>query len=314
VTVKTAANPRLIYVVMLLVPLFWGGAFATTKHVVSELPPLTAAALRFGLAGLLMAGWLVARGGWDWPLIRRRWLGLTALAVTGIFLYNIFFSIAMQYTSAINGALVVVVNPVTTALVAVTLLGEAWSWRLGAGLALSFVGVLITITQGSVTVLTSMAFNYGDLLLVGGVISWTTYTSLGKIVMREVPAMLATTVSTLIGSLLLAIASLPEHGWHKVTSMSSQTAAEMVYLILFATIAAYVLFNLGIRQIGASRASAYINLMPPNAIWIAAVLYGEKVTLIHLFGAALIVSGVLLITYFDAVKQAGSSEAPPQTG
>lgn len=305
----------MIYFVMLLVPLFWGGAFATTKHVVGELPPLTTSALRFGLAGLLMAGWLACQGGWDWTLIRRRWLGLTGLGITGIFFYNFFFSIAMQYTSAINGALVVVVNPVTTALVAVTLLGEPWSWRLGAGLVLSFVGVLVTITQGSLAVLANMAFNYGDLLLVGGVISWTTYTSLGKLVMKEVPAMLATTVSTLIGSLLLAAASLYEHGWHKVADMSGQTAAEMVYLILFATIAAYFLFNLGIKRIGASRASAYINLMPPNAIWIAAVLYGEKVTLLHLAGAALIVSGVLLITIFDnAAKATTEAKASEKAG
>lgn len=303
----------MIYLVMLVVPVFWGGAFATTKHVVGELPPITASTIRFGLSGLLMAGWLAARGGWDWPLIRRHWLGLTGLAVTGVFFYNIFFSIAMQYTSAINAALVIVVNPVTTALVAVTCLGEAWSWRLGTGMALSFVGVLITITHGSVAVLTGLAFNSGDLLLVGGVLSWTTYTSLGKLVMREVPPVLATTVAMLLGSALLGVASLSETGWGKVGALSTQTTVEMVYLILFATVAAYVLFNLGVKQIGASRASAYINLMPVNAIWIAAVFYGERVTLVHLGGAALIVSGVLLITYFDGVK-ARPDEAPPQAG
>ena len=45
-----------IYLLMLLAPLFWGGAFGSTKHVLAELPPLTVAAVRFLLAGLLMSG------------------------------------------------------------------------------------------------------------------------------------------------------------------------------------------------------------------------------------------------------------------
>jgi drug/metabolite transporter (DMT)-like permease len=92
----------------------------------------------------------------------RRWPGLLLLAVTGVFIYNVFFNVGMKYTSAINAVLVIVVNPVTTAIVAVTLLGEPWSWRLVAGVTLSFLGVLATITKGSLAVLTSLSFNSGS--------------------------------------------------------------------------------------------------------------------------------------------------------
>lgn len=303
------ANRNTIYLLMLFVPLFWGGAFGTTKHVVTEIPPLTTAAVRFFLAGLLMTAWVAYRGGWDWAPIRRRWPGLLLLAVTGVFFYNVFFNVGMKYTSAINGALVIVVNPVTTALVAVTLLGEAWSWRLGAGLALSFLGVLVTITKGSLAVLASLSFSYGDLLMIGGVASWTAYTTIGKIVMKDVPPLLATSVSTLAGSVVLLAATLFEDGWSRLPAVSAQTAAEMVYLVIFPTVVAFFLFNTGIKRIGASRASAYINLMPVNAIWIAAVFYGETVTLAHLAGAVLIIGGLLLITVFD-IRPAGNGAQP----
>jgi len=293
------ATRTAIYFIMLLVPLFWGGAFGTTKHVVTEIPPLTTAACRFFLAGLLMTAWVAWRDGWDWEPVKRRWRGLLLLAVTGVFLYNIFFNVGMKYTSAINGALVIVVNPVTTALVAVTLLGEPWSWRLGAGLALAFLGVLVTITKGSLAVLASLSFSYGDLLMVGGVLSWTAYTTVGKLVMKDVPPLLATSVSTLAGSVMLLAASLIEDGWARLPAVSAQTALEMAYLIVFPTVVAFFLFNTGIKRIGASRASAYINLMPVNAIWIAAVFYGETVTPAHLAGAVLIIGGLLLVTIFD---------------
>ena len=106
-------NAATIYFVLLLVPLFWGGAFGATKHVLSELPPLTASAVRFLLAGLLLAGWLTIRREWEWAAIKENWLGLTGLGLSGVLGYNYFFAVGLQYTSAITGALVVVINPVT---------------------------------------------------------------------------------------------------------------------------------------------------------------------------------------------------------
>lgn len=304
------AQTNAIYFILLLVPLFWGGAFGVTKHVVTEIPPLTVAALRFFLAGLIMTAWVVARGGWDWVPVRRHWGGLTLLAVTGVLAYNYFFTVGIQYTTAINAALVIVVNPVTTAIVAVTLLGEPWSWRLVAGVALCFLGVLTTITKGSLAVLTSLTFASGDLFMIGGVVSWTAYTTIGKVVMKNVPPLLATSSSTLVGGAMLVLASLTENGWSRLPAANAQIAWEMVYLVIFPSVVAYFLFNVGIKRIGASRASAYINLMPVNAIWIAAVFYGEPVTLAHLAGAVLIIGGLLLITLFDRRPAASNGRLP----
>ena len=254
-----------------------------------------------------MTAWVAGRGGWDWVPVRRRWGGLLVLAVTGVFLYNVFFTVGIKYTSAINAALVIVVNPVTTAIVAVTILGEPWSWRLVAGFGLAFLGILATVTKGSLAALTSMSFASGDLLMIGGVISWTAYTSFAKIVMKDVPPFLATSASTLAGSIFLLVASLWEDGWSLLPAASAQTMVEMIYLIVFPTVVAFFLFNTGIKRIGASRASAYINLMPVNAIWIAAVFYGETVTVAHMAGAALIIGGLLLITVFDTRQAAPGS-------
>ncbi|MBP2666488.1 MAG: yhbE 2, partial [Firmicutes bacterium] len=269
---------------MLLVPLFWGGAFGSTKHVLTELPPLTVAAFRFLCAGLLMTLWTIWRGEWDWRAVRASWPGLLGLGATGILGYNALFNIGMQYTSAINGALVIVINPVTTSLVAVLFLGERWSLRQGLGAVISAVGVLIVITRGDLSTLLSLSLNRGELLLLAAVATWTTYAILGKIVMRRISPTLATAVSMLTGSLMLLIASLPEKGWAKLPNVSFQVAAELIYLAIFASFIAFLIFNMGVREIGAGKASAYINLMPVNAVLIAALLYGETVTWPHVAG------------------------------
>ena len=285
---------------MLLAPLFWGGAFGSTKHVLTELPPLTVAAIRFLLAGLLMTGWVCWRGEWNWRIIRESWFSLLILACVGIFGYNALFNIGMQYTSAINGALVIVINPVTTSLVAVLFFGERWSWLQGLGAVLSMTGVLIVITRADLSVLQSLSLNQGDLLLLGAVLMWTTYAILGKVVMRKVSPLLSTAVTMLFGALLLLVASLPENGWSKLPTASFQVMIELLYLAGGATFVAFLIFNIGVREIGASKASAYINLMPVSAVLIAVLFYGEPVTLVHGAGMLCVMSGVLLTTRSSA--------------
>jgi drug/metabolite transporter (DMT)-like permease len=291
-----AKNRVGIYLLMLLVPLFWGGAFGSTKHVLTELPPLTVAAIRFLCAGLLMTCWTIWRGEWDWPAVRSYWAGLLGLGATGIFGYNALFNIGMQYTSAINGALVIVINPVTTSLVAVLFLGERWTIKQGLGAVISAIGVLIVITRGDLSALLTLSLNRGEVLLLAAVATWTTYAILGKIIMRRVAPALATAASMLMGSLMLLIASWQEHGWEKLPQVSFQVAAEIIYLSIFASFIAFLIFNMGVREIGAGKASAYINLMPVNAVMIAALLYGEIVTWPHVVGMIFVMSGVLLTT------------------
>jgi drug/metabolite transporter (DMT)-like permease len=300
-----------IYFIMLLVPLFWGGAFGSTKHVLSELPPLTTSAVRFLLAGLLLGGWLAIRREWDFKVIKENWLGLTGLGLSGVLAYNYFFAVGLQYTSAITGALVIVINPVTTAIVAVVFLGEKWSLRLGLGIVASLAGVLTVITQGNFASLAGMSLNYGEMLLFGAVASWTTYTSLGKVVMKRVNPALATTVSTLIGAVLLVLISLSEGAWHTLPGLSGQVMLELVYLAVFATVVAFIMFNIGIKRIGASKASAYINLMPVNAILIAWAIYGETITLMHLAGMVLVMTGVCLTTLAPTAGATGKTKEGP---
>ena len=277
-------------------PFFWGGAFGSTKHVLSEVPPLTVSAFRFMTAGLLMAGWTLWRNEWDWNPVRRNWLGLLLLGISGVLGYNALFAIGMQYTTAINGALVVVINPVTTSIVAVLFLGERFSFRLGLGVLLSLLGVLTVITRGDLSALQTLSINKGEVWLLGAVASWTTYTSLAKVVMRNMPVAMATTVSTLVGAVMLWAASLSESSWGKLPGVSGQVAVELVFLAVFPSFIAYLIFNRGIREIGASKASAYINLMPVNAVMIAALFYGETVTAQQIAGMFLVMSGVLLTT------------------
>lgn len=300
----------IIYLLMLLVPLFWGGAFGAGKHVVTELPPFTTAAIRFGMASVLLVIWLTVQKGWDWQLMRERWKGLLFVSVTGIFAYNAFFFLGLQYTSATNGSLVVSMNPMTTTLLAVLFLGEVWNRQIGIGMVLSLLGVLTVISGGSLEVIRTLSFNVGDLILIGAVLCFSTYGIVSKAVLKGVPSLLVTTVTMTIGSLLLFAVSLFEGGWGQVPAISGQSWLELVYMAVCATVVAFVIWNMGIARLGPSKASAYVNLVPINAMWISSVFYGESLHLSQLVGVVLVIGGVVLTT-----RAPGKKTAPlPQKG
>lgn len=284
------------YVMLLLVPLFWGGSFGAAKHVITEVPPFTAAAVWFGSAGIILLILVLLKGGWDAKALKSRWLGLLLMAVTGIFAYNAFFFVALQYTSAINGSLIMAVSPVFITLGAVLFLHESWNRRLGIGLLLSFTGVFLVIVNGSLDTLLSLTFNAGDMLFIGALLCWVTHGLIGKAVMEGSSPLLTTTVTTLVGAFVLAICAFFEDGWARVPTMSGQSWVEMVYMTVFATVIAFFLWNKGIHQIGASKSGVYMNLVPINASWIAVLFYGAGLTWQQVIGMAMVFLGVYFAT------------------
>ena len=72
------------------------------------------------------------------------------------------------------------------------------------------------------------------------------------------------------------------------------SASAILYVALFASLAAYALWNAGVAAIGASHAGVFLHLMPAFGSVLAAVLLGESFRAFHAAGIALILAGVTL--------------------
>jgi drug/metabolite transporter (DMT)-like permease len=285
-----------IYFWMLLVPLFWGGAFGAAKHVINEISPITAATLRFGSAGLILLAVVIIRSEWKIDVLKKQWFGLLLMAFTGMFGFNAFFFMALEFTSAINGSLIMATTPVFVTFGAVLFLNETWNRRLGFGLFISLVGVFLVIIKGSFQTLTSLTFNTGDLLFVAGLFCWVAHGLIGKGVMKGVSPLFTTTITMLVGSFFLAVWSLFEGGWGNVSRMSGQSWIEMLFMIVCSSVVAFFLWNKGVHQIGASKSSMYMNLVPINATWIIFLFYGSVITWQQIVGMVMVIIGVYFAT------------------
>ncbi|WP_051688159.1 DMT family transporter [Desulfofalx alkaliphila] len=288
--------PRLVAVTCM-----WAGAFVAARYTVEDLPPFTVAFLRFAMAAALLWALLLLT---ERPRVKvksNHWPLMILLGATGIFTYNALFFISLQYTTAINGSLIVASNPVVTTLMAVIILREAVAGRQVVGIFVSFTGVAMVVSGGNPDLLLNMTFNRGDLIMLGAPLAWALYSVFGKKVMDYYSPLMATTYACVIGAVILFPFALWEgHSWWTI---SPAAWGAIAYMAVFASVIGFFWWYRGVKALGAGRASIFINLVPLWTMVQAGIILQESIALPQLMGAGLIISGVYLTTGRLSVKR-----------
>lgn len=272
----------------------WGGSFVAAKIVVTQLPPTLAAAIRFTLAFALLLIILIAKEGRNAWVHPKDWLLFLGAAITGIAFYNIFFFTGMQYTSSVNGSLIVATGPVVTALLSAPLLKERIHSKHLLGLFLSLIGVGIIVSRGSWGVLKELAINPGDVFIAGAVLCWAFYTIIGKPIAPRWGSLLSTTYACGLGAVILWLGALPQINEFQWSGLEPQLILALFFLAFFASALAFVFWYEGVSHVGASRAAVFQNLVPMFSAIFANIILGEQFFFFHGLGGVLILFGVYL--------------------
>ncbi len=285
-----------VYLLLIATTSIWGGGFVVTKAAVSMIPPMTLAALRFFLSSLFLIPWAIRVEGRIRP--RDLWdvLLFAFLGFTGAFLYNVFFIYGVKLNGAGESALIVAANPIVVGLLSALFLGERFGARHVVGLLLSLLGVATIISGGDLGAIARLDLRPERLLLVGGVLSWAVYSVVGKVVMARYSPLTTTAYASAFGFLWLLPLGVREYLAGEVGRYDLAAVASLLYMSLFMTVLAFVWWYEGVRRIGAGRTAVFVNLMPVSAVIFSAAFLGEPVTVVHLLGGTLVISGVLVTT------------------
>lgn len=294
---------RKTYILLILVPLFWGGAFTAGKLAVGEVPPFTVAFLRFFLAAICLIPVMLIWDPTGWKLKLNQLPPLILLGLSGVFAYNALFFSGLMHTTAISGSLIIAANPMATSILSALVLKEKFSAKQILGILISFSGVLFVITKGSLETLTTQSFNIGDLMMIGAMLSWAIYSIVGKKVMDGLSAITSTTYAIIIGTIFFLPFLLYELRSFSLSQVPPASWLAIIYMSLFASVLGFVWWYQGIKKIGAAKAAIFVNLVPIFSIFIAS-FFGEQVLVVQLLGAALVISGV----YLTAGPQAKQSQ------
>jgi drug/metabolite transporter (DMT)-like permease len=285
-------NQRKAWVMLTLCNLFWAGNYVFGKFVVGEMSPLLLTFVRwvFATTILIIIAYRFEKP--DLKKIVKSWRILAVMGVSGIIVYNLSLYTALIYTSPTNAAVVSAMNPALLVLLSARLLREKLTRIQVLGIAVSFTGVLIIITRGSLTHLLNLQINRGDLLMLVAITAWTLYSILSKR-LSDIQPLTATAASALIATVLLAPPALQQAA--ALREISSMAILGIVYIVLFPSVGSFIFWNLSVREIGAGKAGIFLNLIPVFTAMISYAL-GEMVTFVQLSGGLLVFVGVYMTT------------------
>ncbi len=277
----------------------WGASWSWGKVVTQTMAPLAAASLRFLFASVALVLWMQRASALRGlkSLTRNQWLGMAAAALAGVFGYASFFMLSLQLVPAGKAAIVVTLNPGATLLLAAILFREHLNGAILAGMVLSAIGAYIAIGGGSQAA-SGFGAGLGELLLLGCVACWVAYTLIGRLVLKGVDALTTTTVTTVIGALMLLLASLIVEGipaWQKLGQAPASAWGSLLALAFGATAIAYAWYFEGVKALGAGAASGYITLVPVFGVLFSSLWLGEATPANLFIGAALAISGMAIM-------------------
>lgn len=271
-----------------LAVIFWSASFIGTKIAYQSFPPLTVCLLRFAIAAVLLFLVRAVRHEKERP--DRRDLPLIVLsALLGISVYYSVENVALTMTGAAAASLISGAYPAITALVGILFYHLKLSVGKAAGIAMAMLGVFVLTGSGNKG--GGMAWAGNALMIFNGFL-WAFYNFLIPRISRSCSVLTLTFYQTVIGVVFLIPGAAAEYGsWGPMTL---QAAGALLFLAVFCSVGAYLLYNFGLRGISETAAASIMNLMPVFGLLFSALILHEAVGIHHIIGGAVVIAGVLL--------------------
>ncbi|MFQ5660330.1 MAG: DMT family transporter [Gammaproteobacteria bacterium] len=249
---------RWLFGAILLLPFVWRGLYTSTAIIRTHLPTLF-------LLGCLM-------------------IGSTTIML-----------VALNFTTAINVALINATQPVMTILLAWLFLKEKLTRIQIVGVLAGLGGVVVMVSRADWRVIIDLQMNIGDGIVLLGMLGFSTYAINLYKIPKELKAGESLFVIILTGCLALAPFYLAETALYHAVPINATAIAAILTLALTVSLFAMLMWNVGNQILGPGRAGMFINLVPVNTAILAITFLGEHLYLYHCLGAILISCGIYFV-------------------
>lgn len=270
--------------------IIWSVSFVAVKIAYETYPPITLAVVRFVVATLILGVLVVLLPKYRVRLEKQDIRTVAVSGLMGITLYAVLQNIAMQWMSASNATLIIASYPVITLLLESLIYKTKLNVMKIAGILIAIFGVVIisyvkadSRQQGELL---------GSVLLLAAGAAWAFYNFLTKKVVERYPPVSLLFYQTLFGTIFIAPLALFERAqWQAPTVM---TFAMMLFLGVFCSVVAFLLYNLGLRAMQPSSVTSMLNLVPFFGVFFSWLLLGEAITPRKVIGGVIVILGVML--------------------
>ena len=284
-------DSAVVYSALILTVLFWGSSFVAVKIVLQSIPPSAYMFLRFTAASLVFIFILYKKDSIKLGLKNHLKLATVAFFEPG--LYFILETAGIQRTSASSASIIIGAVPAVVALSAFLFLKEKIGPKSWIGIVMSVTGItLLTLFDRSAG--SSDSTLTGNILVFLAVISAAGYMVTVRKVAPQFNTLQITGWQIIYGALFFLPFFLKDLGTISWSAMTPASLGALAFLVIFATLTAFVCYNFALTKIPASKAAMFINGIPLVAVVVSALVLKETITFIQIAGGLVIISGVTL--------------------
>jgi drug/metabolite transporter (DMT)-like permease len=276
----------------MLTILFWGNSFIATKYALEQLNPLAIVFLRMIIAIAVLSIIAVKqKRNFSVNLKEHGYIIVLALIAT---LHLGIQVEGLRHTSASNTGWIIGVSPIFMVIIALTFFKEKITLIQSGGIIMAFVGLLLLVSKGHLSNI-SLISNWGDLLVLGSTLTWAVYSLFGKKITLHYPPMMTILYTFIMMAIFISPFVLNEPTINAVFHLSFVSVISILFLGIFCSGVAYVLWAHSMREMPAHKVGAFLYIQPFITFFSAWLLLGEKFTLITLVSGLIIISGVIIV-------------------
>lgn len=273
----------------------WGGQFVVAKSALDRVDAFWLTSVRYALAVAILLVLLAVVEGPGALSPRGRTVQLLVLGTLGFAGFNLLAYTGLEHARPQSASLIVALAPLLMALVLWVRDRARPSRATLIALVVALFGVALVISRGHPTTLWNGSLGWGDVLVLGGVLSFVLYT-IGAANHRDLSALRYTTLTAalgwpaIIGSTLVGTAA----GWLSAPSGADVWAVmpQILYLAIPGAVIAVLTWNAAVEMIGPQTTSLFGNLIPVSTFAIE-IVRGYRPGVVELAGALLTIGALV---------------------
>jgi drug/metabolite transporter (DMT)-like permease len=268
------------------------GTYLIVKGSLSEVAPLVFAFYRFCIASVLFFGIKIVRGHY-FPFERSQWPLLILLGALAIPFNQCLFIYGMNYTLPTHPALLFATTPVWVYMLSIWRGEEKMSGVKTAGILTALAGVMAFFIEKGFSL--KLDYLLGDMIILLAVWSWSSYTVLGRPLVQRKGAMVVTSSTLIIGTLMyfpLGLYFALEFDYSSVTWIGWGGIA---YAAVLTSGLAYTIWYWCIKHMEPSRTAVFMNLQPVLTAILAYYLMAERLSAGSIVSGLVILVGVFVV-------------------
>ena len=287
------------WLLLLACNLIWASQFVMVKLVQEQMGPLFAVTFPIALSTLMLIV-LVSRE--PATTITRKDVGnFILLGILGQLLAQLFITWGVRFAPASNAALLTLIMPVSTAVMAHLFLGEHMSRMRWISFGLAILGVIACSGVDWHGLNFGRSYLLGNVLIFISVLGSAFYNAYSKKALERhspLKVLLYSYYALLVVLLPLTIVAEPQ-GFVNLPHYSLTVWIGLAILAVFQYFLSMVLFLSVLTRLDATQAALSNYLIPFFGVLIASVVLHEHLTAFMIAGGLLALASTLLITVWD---------------